>query len=338
MEEPHDASLAELQKRVSQVVKKVLQEELQEVKDLLVCLLRQQSKKTQSTAPKPERCKRLAPAVMPRRFTDQHGSKGQPVTLKQLQDNHAEWLQEQHAEWSDDMRSQSPVSTPSALRSVIAAASLKPKTGNESAASASVSVIPVTQSTAPKPERCKRLAPAVMPRRFTDQHGSKSQPVTLEQLQDKQAEWLQEQHAEWSDDMRSQSPVSTPSALRSVIAAASLKPKTGNESAASASVSVIPVTQSTAPKPERCKRLAPAVMPRRFTDQHGSKGQPVTLEQLQDKQAEWLQEQHAEWSDDMRSQSPVSTPSALRSVIAAASLEPKTGNESAASASVSVIP
>ncbi|CAE8602745.1 unnamed protein product [Polarella glacialis] len=181
---------------------------------------------------------------MPRRFTDQHGSNGQPVTLEQLQDKHAERLQEQHAEWSDDMRSQSPVSTPSALRSVIAAASLKPKTGNESAASASVSVIPVTQSTAPKPERCKRLAPAVMPGRFTDQHGSKGQPVTLEQLQDKHAERLQEQHAEWSDDMRSQSPVSTPSALRSVIAAASLKPKTGNESAASASVSVIPVLAS----------------------------------------------------------------------------------------------
>ncbi|CAE8704785.1 unnamed protein product [Polarella glacialis] len=129
MEEPHDASFAELQKRISQVVKKVLQEELQEVKDLLVCLLRQQSKKTQSTAPKPERCKRLAPAVMPRKFTDQSGNNGQPVALEQLQDKHAEWLQEQHAEWSD-----------------VAAASLNPKTSKESGASSSMMVIPVLAS------------------------------------------------------------------------------------------------------------------------------------------------------------------------------------------------
>ncbi|CAE8623530.1 unnamed protein product [Polarella glacialis] len=58
MEEPHDAAFAELQNCVSHAVKAVLQEELQEMKDLLMCLLQQSSlsegmKKTQSTASKP---------------------------------------------------------------------------------------------------------------------------------------------------------------------------------------------------------------------------------------------------------------------------------------------
>ncbi|CAE8669818.1 unnamed protein product [Polarella glacialis] len=111
MEEPQDASLAELQKCVSQVVKKVLQEELQELKDLLARVLQRQSslseetKKTQSTAPKPERCKRLAPVVMPRIFTDQSVSVGSPVTLEQLQEKHAEWVRE--LSHSDDRTSES---------------------------------------------------------------------------------------------------------------------------------------------------------------------------------------------------------------------------------------
>ncbi|CAE8634560.1 unnamed protein product [Polarella glacialis] len=144
MEEPQDASLAELQKCVSQVVKKVLQEELQKLKDLLARVLQRQSslseerKKTQSTAPKPERCKRLAPVVMPRIFTDQSGSVGLPVTLEQLQEKHAEWVRE--LSHSDDMGRLSPLAAPSQLRSVIAAARLKPKTVNESSVGALVSV------------------------------------------------------------------------------------------------------------------------------------------------------------------------------------------------------
>ncbi|CAE8639532.1 unnamed protein product [Polarella glacialis] len=150
MEEPQDASLAELQKCVSQVVKKVLQEELQELKDLLARVLQQQSslseerKKTQSTAPKPERCKRLAPVVMPRIFTDQSGSVGPPVTLEQLQEKHAEWVRE--LSHSDDMERLSPLAAPSQLRSVIAAASLKPKTVNESSVCALVSVSSILAS------------------------------------------------------------------------------------------------------------------------------------------------------------------------------------------------
>ncbi|CAE8627990.1 unnamed protein product [Polarella glacialis] len=105
MEEPHDAAFAELQNCVSHAVKAVLQEELQEMKDLLMCLLQQSSlsegmKKTQSTASKPEHCKqqqqqqqRLASGAMPRSFTDQRGSNGRPVTLEQLQKRHAEWMQ-----------------------------------------------------------------------------------------------------------------------------------------------------------------------------------------------------------------------------------------------------
>ncbi|CAE8594622.1 unnamed protein product [Polarella glacialis] len=150
MEEPHDASLGELQKRVSHVVKEILQEELQELKDLLVCFLRQQSllseeiKKRPSTQSTPKYCKRLAPAAMPKSFTDPRGSNGQPVTLEQLQKRHTEWLQTQ----AGGIGPVSSLPSPSQLRSVIAPASLKlqtgndsPASGNDSPASASMSVM-----------------------------------------------------------------------------------------------------------------------------------------------------------------------------------------------------
>ncbi|CAE8743118.1 unnamed protein product [Polarella glacialis] len=152
MEELHAASLAEQQKRVSQVVKKVLKEELREVKDLLLSVLQQQSslseeiKKTQSMAPKPGYCKRVAPNAMPRTVTDQCSHNGSSVTLDQLQEMHADWFRSVSV--SDDIgrMSLSPLTEPSQLRSVIAQASLKPmkpKTSEEGTASSSLMVIPI---------------------------------------------------------------------------------------------------------------------------------------------------------------------------------------------------
>ncbi|CAE8628695.1 unnamed protein product [Polarella glacialis] len=149
MEEPHEASFAELQKHVSKVVKKVLKEELDEVKDLLLCVLRQQSslsdeiKKTRSTALKPELCKRLVPTTMPRIFTDESRSNASPVTLDQLQEKQADRLRS--VSISDDIGRMSPLADPSPLRSVIAQARLKPmkpKTSKEGSASSSLMVIP----------------------------------------------------------------------------------------------------------------------------------------------------------------------------------------------------
>ncbi|CAE8606906.1 unnamed protein product, partial [Polarella glacialis] len=150
MEEPHDASFAELQKHVSKVVTKVLKEELDEVKDLLLCVLRQQSslsdeiKKIRSTALKPERCKRLVPTTMPRIFTDESRSNASPVTLDQLQEKQADRLRS--VSISDDIGRMSPLADPSQLRSVIAQAHLKPmksKTNKKGSASSSLMVIPV---------------------------------------------------------------------------------------------------------------------------------------------------------------------------------------------------
>ncbi|CAE8585444.1 unnamed protein product, partial [Polarella glacialis] len=93
--------MEELHKRVSQVVREVLQDEMHELKDLLASLLQQQAgfseeiNKTLSMnrapTPKTSKGQRLAPAPSPRSFTDHHGGSGQ-LTLGQLQERHAEWL------------------------------------------------------------------------------------------------------------------------------------------------------------------------------------------------------------------------------------------------------
>ncbi|CAE8601304.1 unnamed protein product, partial [Polarella glacialis] len=93
--------MKKLHKRVSQVVREVLHDEMHELKDLLASLLQQQAgfseemNKTLSMprapTPKASRGQRSAPAPGPRSFTDHHGGSGQ-LTLGQLQERHAEWL------------------------------------------------------------------------------------------------------------------------------------------------------------------------------------------------------------------------------------------------------
>ncbi|CAE8603460.1 unnamed protein product, partial [Polarella glacialis] len=90
--------MKKLHKRVSQVVREVLHDEMHELKDLVASLLQQQAgfseemNKTLSMprapTPKASRGQRSAPAPGPRSFTDHHGGSGQ-LTLGQLQERHA---------------------------------------------------------------------------------------------------------------------------------------------------------------------------------------------------------------------------------------------------------